>query len=288
MGYVYSDQQLKDALKALKKIKGVRKTKNFDQLDYQMIVEALERSPMHKYISQSSEGLSVLQNDDDDGEMSLKPSKIENRNIPEFLLPIIDYSTSHSSFDDSTDKRNRISSTIDAFLRSVLEYLSRGKSLYVEIEKILKQADNHYQHLRHLVHDLDVEYENHFLEALLILPDLFVYLCRLLASKEVDERFKIKLVLAIIYIVSPIDVVPEAIMHAFGLFDDIIVAISTIFEGFSTNVISRDSMRALWPGDPDDVEKLNDYYGAAREMLGEELDNIIRHVLRKRSDDVRV
>ncbi len=286
MGYVYNDEQLKDVLKGLKKIKGVRKAKDFDRLDYQMIVEALERSPMHRYISHRADGISLDRIDDFGEDLPSMRSTSDNNKIPEFLLPIVNYSTAHSSFHDD-DIRKRILSTMDAFIRSVLEYLSRGKNLYVEIDRILKEADKHYQELRSQVNHLEVEYENRFLEALLILPDLFVYLCRLLASKEVDERFKIKLVLAIIYIVSPIDVVPEAIMHAFGLFDDIIVAISTISEGFSTDVISRDSMRVLWPGNPDDIDNLNDYYAAAKEMLGEELDNIIRHVMRKRSDDVK-
>lgn len=61
-------------------------------------------------------------------------------------------------------------------------------------------------------------------EFVLLAPDIFHLLCKLVVDSEVPLSKKAKLGAAIAYFISPIDLLPEAILGPVGYLDDIAIA----------------------------------------------------------------
>jgi uncharacterized membrane protein YkvA (DUF1232 family) len=66
--------------------------------------------------------------------------------------------------------------------------------------------------------------ETSWTEFILLAPDFFHLLCKLMIDKEVPLAKKAKLGAAIAYFISPLDVIPEAIFGPVGYLDDIALA----------------------------------------------------------------
>lgn len=103
-------------------------------------------------------------------------------------------------------------------------------------------------------------------EYLLFAPDLFHLLCKLVVDPEVPVGDKGKLAAAIVYFVSPIDLVPEAIVGPAGYIDDIALAAYVL----SRIVCKTDSViiRRHWAGDGDVLALIQRILTAADRMIG--------------------
>ena len=84
---------------------------------------------------------------------------------------------------------------------------------------------------------------------LLFLPDLFVLLFRLTRDARVSRKNKVILGAALVYFVSPFDLLPEVIVGPIGYVDDLILA------AYVLNKILKDTdesvLRDHWSGDGD-------------------------------------
>lgn len=284
MGYIFTDSELKSVLKSLKKIENIQKKKDFDELDYEMIVNALRRSPMNKYLPEPmTETEALLTEENTDNHTCLIMLEGKKLQIPSSVNPIFEYGVTGITRENISFNKKKIKLIdFEKLVREIIEFMNKRKSLYDEVEKNLRNADKFYDELREMIKKIEDEYDDNFMESVFILPDLFVYLCRLLKSKDISDKYKVKLIIAILYIVSPIDVIPECIFQAVGYVDDVMVAINTIMDMFSNNSIPREVMIDLWPGRIETIDKLDYYYGLCKEVLGDELENIIQHVLREK------
>jgi uncharacterized membrane protein YkvA (DUF1232 family) len=77
------------------------------------------------------------------------------------------------------------------------------------------------------------------------LPDCIVLLKRLLRDDRVPRRAKVVLGLLVLYLVMPLDLVPDFIPVA-GQLDDAILAAAAI--GYVTRSAGRGVIEELWPG----------------------------------------
>lgn len=166
----------------------------------------------------------------------------------------------------------RIWRYIERFVRWVL---GLKRTLQGQILEILRNADEHYQEFRNRLKELKKEYENEPLfEIVLLVPDLFVYLCRLLADENVPKEYKVELALALIYLVSPIDLIPEGLInHPIAFIDDVSLVLFVIKRGFDGKYVSRELVEKHWPGEVSVVDKTAEWYQAVRDVLGEEFIN---------------
>lgn len=104
-------------------------------------------------------------------------------------------------------------------------------------KKITRWADSHEGH------------NSQWTEYILAIPDLFHLLCKLIADPNVSVVIKAKLGMAIAYFISPIDLIPEAILGPLGYTDDLVVAALVL------NIIINETDPAIilkhWAGEQD-------------------------------------
>lgn len=111
------------------------------------------------------------------------------------------------------------------------------------------------------------EGESHkYVDYLLSGPDIFHLLCKLTVDPDVSTKDKAKLAAAIAYFVSPIDLVPEAIVGPIGYVDDI--ALSAYVLNTIVNNTHPDVIRRHWAGDGDALQLIQEILKIADDMVG--------------------
>ena len=103
-------------------------------------------------------------------------------------------------------------------------------------------------------------------EYLLAAPDLFHLLCKLSIDKDVPVKEKAKLAGVIAYFVSPIDLVPEAIVGPIGYIDDISLAAYVLNQ--IVNKTDPEIIQRHWAGEGDVLELIQRILEKADEMIG--------------------
>jgi uncharacterized membrane protein YkvA (DUF1232 family) len=108
--------------------------------------------------------------------------------------------------------------------------------------------------------------ESKWAEYLMYAPDLFHLLVRLSLDQEVPAEQKVKLLAAIAYFISPIDLMPEALLGPLGLVDDIAVAAWVL--NSVVNQTDPEIVRRFWAGDDDSLEVIQRILAEADNMIG--------------------
>lgn len=116
-----------------------------------------------------------------------------------------------------------------------------------------------------------------YAQLLLVAPDLFHLLCRLAIDTRVPTAQKGKLVMAIAYFVSPLDVLPELVLGPVAFLDDVAIA------AFALNSVINSGQgeiaRELWAGDGDVLTLIQHILHMADEMLGSGMWRRLRSML---------
>jgi uncharacterized membrane protein YkvA (DUF1232 family) len=103
-------------------------------------------------------------------------------------------------------------------------------------------------------------------EYILLAPDLFHLLTKLSLDKDVPESKKLKLFAAIAYFISPIDLLPEALLGPAGFLDDI--ALSAYVLNDIINNVDPLIVRKNWAGESDILSLVKTILANANEFLG--------------------
>ncbi len=91
--------------------------------------------------------------------------------------------------------------------------------------------------------------ENKWAEYLLLAPDLFHLLAKLLTDPDVPADKKVKLLSVTVYFISPIDFIPEAILGPMAYLDDIALAAYALND--LLNSVDPKVIRRNWAGEED-------------------------------------
>ena len=101
-------------------------------------------------------------------------------------------------------------------------------------------------------------------DILLLVPDLFMLCVGLIGDKRVPSPLKVSLISAVAYVLSPIDLIPEALVGAAGLIDDAGVLVFILHGLLSVKDVDprewEDILRDHWAGDADPVIVINSLY----------------------------
>jgi uncharacterized membrane protein YkvA (DUF1232 family) len=103
-------------------------------------------------------------------------------------------------------------------------------------------------------------------EYLMLAPDLFHLLWKLSLEPEVPATDKAKLAGALVYFISPIDLIPEAIVGPIGYVDDIALA-AYVLNGI-VNHTDPEVLRRHWAGEDEVLEVIQRVLAAADRMVG--------------------
>lgn len=103
-------------------------------------------------------------------------------------------------------------------------------------------------------------------QILLLAPDLFHLLARLVLDRRIPNSEKATLGAAIAYFLSPIDVLPEALLGPAGYVDD--VALAAFVLSRLINAGHGAVAKELWAGDDDLLDAIRRVLEVADEMVG--------------------
>jgi uncharacterized membrane protein YkvA (DUF1232 family) len=85
------------------------------------------------------------------------------------------------------------------------------------------------------------------------LPDVIRTLARLITDPALPRPVKIALAAALVYLLSPIDLIPDFIPFV-GYLDDVLIG-AVVVDGVLTYV-DRATLLRYWPGSPDSLDKV--------------------------------
>lgn len=128
-------------------------------------------------------------------------------------------------------------------------------------QEIKQRAPDWYDTWRVRIHDWVAKNTDHQVaDILLLVPDLFALIVRLARDKRVPFLVKGQLLLAAAYVLSPVDLIPEALVGATGLTDD--AGVMALVLMWIANIASIDK-RVLsdnWSGSSDVQETIADVH----------------------------
>jgi uncharacterized membrane protein YkvA (DUF1232 family) len=145
---------------------------------------------------------------------------------------------------------------------------------------IMKKELDFYGKLRlRIVNWLETEKgkKNKWAEYLLLVPDFFYLLIKLATDEDIPSHEKAKLILAIAYFISPIDLLPEALLGPLGYLDDLALS-AFVLNGIINNV-SQEIVQKYWSGDGEVLLLIKGVIAKADEMIGSGLWKKIKKVV---------
>ncbi len=120
--------------------------------------------------------------------------------------------------------------------------------------------------------------------ALLLVPDVFMLLVRLSLDRDVPGSARALIGGTLAYFVLPIDLFPEALLGGIGFMDDVVLAAADLAQAFSGEL--EPYARKHWSGSEDLRVVLRDITTTAHSLLGENLYNKVKNLLRRRGVEV--
>lgn len=117
-------------------------------------------------------------------------------------------------------------------------------------------------------------------DVLLLAPDLFHLMARMVLDDRIDAKSKTILGAAIAYFISPIDLMPEAILGPIGFLDDALLAAYAIDR--VVNHGHEEVARELWVGDDDLLVVVQRLTAMAGNLLGKSKWSKLQRVLGKK------
>jgi uncharacterized membrane protein YkvA (DUF1232 family) len=104
---------------------------------------------------------------------------------------------------------------------------------------------------------------------LLLAPDLFVVLARLMLDKRVSVHAKAVAGIAVAYFITPLDLIPEVLTGGFGLLDDVVLAVYALRKILVD--VDETIVREHWNGSEDLLQVMTRVIKSADDLLGKKL-----------------
>lgn len=111
-------------------------------------------------------------------------------------------------------------------------------------------------------------------EVLLLLPRLVLLVMKLSWDKRVPVRMRLLCVSGLVYIILPLDFIPEGVLGVVGVLDDL--AIALVILDILVNNIEPEIIREHWDGDEDVLRIIKESVSLAKWFLPPQTEAIIR------------
>lgn len=132
-----------------------------------------------------------------------------------------------------------------------------------------KENNDFYLNLRKKINEWfekNIGKHHKWAEYILVVPDFFHLLTKLAVDKEVPKSKRVKIFAAIAYFISPVDLLPEALLGPAGFLDDIALAayvLNDIINDVHPKIVLRN-----WAGERDILDLIKTILANANDMLG--------------------
>ncbi|GEM_PF-4360297 len=139
-----------------------------------------------------------------------------------------------------------------------------------EIKYIDEEATGGYykklrESIRKKLHKVEERFGKNGVDIILLAPDLFVHLTRLMRDARVDTKKKIVLGAVITYWILPTDILPEILTGAIGYLDDILITLYVLDSLFADTEL--EVLLDNWPGDPEVIKNIHIYAQKVKNLL---------------------
>jgi uncharacterized membrane protein YkvA (DUF1232 family) len=121
-------------------------------------------------------------------------------------------------------------------------------------------------------------------EALLLVPDVFILLVRLSLDRQVPAEARALIGGALAYFLLPFDLFPEGVIGPVGYLDDLVLAAAVLSQALGGEL--EPYARKYWNGDQELRQTLRDIAQSARALLGRDLHSRLRRALARRGVDL--
>lgn len=115
---------------------------------------------------------------------------------------------------------------------------------------------------------------------ILLAPDLFVLLARLMLDKRVGVQSKAVAGLAVAYFISPVDFLPEAFIGGMGLLDDVILSVYALRRILAD--VDESIVREHWNGEQDVLGVITKVITEADNLVGQKIVAKLKDILRRK------
>jgi len=136
-----------------------------------------------------------------------------------------------------------------------------------------KHKDDFYKSLRQKVRkwaNSKKGSKSKWTEYVLLVPDFFHLLISLLMDTRISKNDKAEIVMVVVYFISPIDLIPEAVVGPIGYLDDLIltaIALDSIINSKGNARIVKEH----WAGEGDILEQIKTILALAEDMIGSDI-----------------
>ncbi len=109
-------------------------------------------------------------------------------------------------------------------------------------------------------------YTGAYADYVLLVPDLFLLISRLMLDPRIEARHKVYLGAAVAYVISPIDLLSERRFGPLGYLDDLIVVVAALNMLF--NEVDRRIILEHWSGKEDLLRTVQKILAQADQLIG--------------------
>lgn len=121
-------------------------------------------------------------------------------------------------------------------------------------------------------------------DILLLLPDLFMFVVGIMSDSRIPYKFKLALLSAVVYVLSPLDLFPEAVLGVAGLIDDagiLIILLDLLFSSLSLEPdVLEQVLQDHWHREEDLVSTIRRLLAKLKNMPGNLFEQLLRLVKR--------
>jgi len=248
---------------------------DFSDMNLEPMNRILSSEPLCKFLPQpGSAAVEALPKPNEKGEIEYKVGE-DTMIVPAPYVPLVKFCFDHFGGNPaavSLPDYNIFESIWDYIQQVVNWAISLEKTLYGQIYDMLKSLDSLPREIQADIASMEVDYpDDPIMEKVKELPVLFEFACKLLVSRSISSELRKEIALAILYLVSPIDFVPEGIVrHPVALADDVALLLFVFQRGLDGPGGQQRIMRRLWSGKENFLDEIDKDLSEIQRLLGTE------------------
>ena len=148
-----------------------------------------------------------------------------------------------------------------------------------------KKARNWYEQVREKIRAwLERHVGSEWAEILLFLPDLFMFAVGIMRDPRIPLKYRLALLSAVLYVLSPLDIIPEMVFGAPGLIDDAGILIILLDLLFNSLILDSETwaevIRDHWHREEDLASTITRLLAKLRDLSGDLFEKLLNLVKR--------